>query len=272
MKTSSRKNWRLLSVFCILINGSVLPAASESEVAPDSITVFAAASTTDTMTAVAKAYEKSHRITVKCSFGSSSLLAKQIEQGAPADVYLSADHKWMDYLATRHVIVDGSRYDLLGNELVIIVPKGTSSSGKTVTITPEKGFAIGTAFSGRMAIGDPTNVPAGIYAKEAFVDLGWWNALADRLAPTADVRAALKLVELGETDVGVVYATDAKASTKVTVVMTIPTALHQPIRYPIALTTSEKSAAAEFLAYLQTPAAMVVFTAAGFTVPETSTK
>ena len=136
---------------------------------------------------------------------------------------------------------------------------------------PEKGFAIDTAFSGRIAIGDPTHVPAGVYTKQAFISLGWWDALANRLAPAADVRAALKLVELDEADVGVVYATDAKASSKVTVVATLAANLHQPILYPVALTSTAKPAAAEFLAYLRTPAATMVFTAAGFTVPDTMT-
>ena len=237
--------------------------AAEPQAGIQHLTVFAAASTTEAMNAVARAYEKTHPVSVTCSFGSSSMLAKQIEHGAPADVFLSADQTWMDYLSTRQAIVASSRFDLLGNNLVIIAPKG-----KLVVIRPEKGFAIDAAFSGRMAIGDPSHVPAGIYTKEAFVSLGWWDALANRLAPTADVRAALKLVELDEVDVGVVYATDAQASTKVTVVATIASNLHQPIRYPMALTRTANPAAAEFLAYLRTSAATMVFTAAGFTVPE----
>ncbi len=236
--------------------------AVEAETGLETITVFAAVSTTETMKVVAKTYEQTHQLTVVCSFASSSTLAKQIEQGAPADVFLSADAKWMDYLAERQALAIGSRSDLLGNELVIIAPRGQS-----LAITPEKGFAIAAAFSGRLAIGDPTHVPAGIYTKEAFVRLGWWDALSERLAPMADVRAALKLVELGEADAGVVYATDAKASNKVSVVAVIPSALHQPIRYPLALTVTAKPAAQEFLTYLHSPAAMVVFSAAGFTIP-----
>ena len=240
--------------------------AAEPQTSTQSLSVFAAASTTETMKVVAQAYEKIHPVTVTCSFGSSSTLAKQIEQGAPADVFLSADQTWMEYLVTRKAIMIGSRFDLLGNELVIITP-----TNKPRVIRPEKGFAIDTAFSGRIAIGDPTHVPAGVYTKEAFISLGWWDALANRLAPAADVRAALKLVELDEADVGVVYATDAKASSKVTVVATLAANLHQPIRYPIALTSTAKPAAAEFLAYLRTPTATMVFTAAGFTVPDTMT-
>lgn len=231
--------------------------------AADTITIFAAASTTDTVQALAKAYAAERGVHVTCSFASSSTLAKQIENGAPADVFLSADQTWMDYLVMKQAIVPTSRVDLLANSLVFI-----AATGKSPSITVEQGFAIADAFSGRLAIGDPTNVPAGIYAKEAFSALGWWEVLSTRLAPVADVRAALTLVELGEADLGVVYATDAKASAKVGVVAAIPQHLHTPIRYPVALTTTAKPAAAAFLAYLQSAAGRAVFTAAGFSIPE----
>ncbi len=231
----------------------------------DSLVIFAAASTTESLQALAKAYEAERHVTVTCSFGSSSTLAKQIEQGAPADLFLSADETWMDYLAGKQAIVATSRVDLLANDLVLITPVG-----KPLAVTVEKSFTIADAFSGRLAIGDPTNVPAGIYAKEAFTNLGWWETLSGRLAPAADVRAALKLVELGETDLGVVYATDAHASAKVAVAATIPTVLHAPIRYPIATTTTAKPAAAAFITYLQSPASRAVFARAGFSQPEAS--
>ena len=230
--------------------------------ADDAITVFAAASTTDTMQAAAKAYEAEQHVRVVCSFASSSTLAKQIEQGAPADLFLSADEKWMDYLAKRQAIAPASRVDLLANSLVLIAPPG-----KAPVITVAKGFAIGAAFTGRLAIGDPSNVPAGIYAKEAFTRLGWWDALAGRLAPAADVRAALRLVELGEADLGVVYATDARGDAKVVLVAAIPQDLHAPIRYPLALTATAKPAAAAFATWLQTAPARRIFTDAGFGVP-----
>lgn len=249
-------------LFCFVLGPGVHAPAVEKDFEVKSLTVFAAASTTGTMRVVAQAFEKAHAIPVTCSFGSSSLLAKQIEQGAPADVFLAADQQWMDYLEARTAIVKTSRFDLLSNQLVMITPRG-----KQVVIIPEKGFVIATAFSGRIALGDPSHVPAGVYAKEAFVSLGWWDALADRLAPAADVRAALKLVELDEVDVGVVYATDAKASTKVSVMCTIPTTLHRPILYPIAITATANPAAADFLNYLRSPEASMVFTEAGFIVP-----
>lgn len=253
MRNPNHRGWLILLVFTSM---RFVPAA-------DAITIFAAASTTDTVQAIAKQYEAERGVQVTCSFASSSTLAKQIENGAPADLFLSADQKWMDYLAKKQAVVLASRADLLANTLVLIAPMG-----KSPAITVEKGFAIGEMFTGRLAIGDPTNVPAGMYAKEAFANLGWWDVLSGRLAPTADVRAALKLVELGEVDLGVVYATDAQASMKVGVVATIPVNLHTPIRYPIALTTTAKPAAAAFLVYLQSTAGRAVFTAAGFSIPE----
>jgi molybdate transport system substrate-binding protein len=250
-------SFRSLFLRSLLLVSALLPL-----VAADSVTVFAAASTTDVLQAVAKQYEAERGVKIVCSFASSSTLAKQIENGAPADLFLSADQKWMDYLAQRQAIVPASRVDLLGNVLVFVAP-----AGKSPVITVEPGFAIAGAFNGRLALGDPTNVPVGMYAKEAFTKLGWWEVLSGRLAPTADVRAALKLVELGEVDLGVVYVTDAKASAKVGVVATIPEALHTPVRYPIALTTTAKPAAAAFLVYLRSDAGRAVFTAAGFTIP-----
>jgi molybdate transport system substrate-binding protein len=246
---------RLLCIAACL--GAVVCASAES------ITVFAAASTAESMQAVAKAYEEAHHVGVVCSFASSATLAKQIEQGAPADLFLSADQQWMDHLAARQAIVPASRGDLLANALVLI-----SSASKPVAVTVEKGFPIADAFTGRLAIGDPASVPAGIYAKEAFTALGWWPALEGRLAPAADVRAALKLVELGECDLGVVYATDARASATVAMVATVPAGLHAPIRYPVALTATAAPAAGAFLLYLREPAAQAVFIRAGFTIPD----
>ena len=247
----------LLSTCALLLFGAGLHAAD-----PAGVTIFAAASTTGVIQAVATAYEAERHVHVTCSFGSSSTLAKQIEQGAPADLFLSADEKWMDYLAKKGAIVDKSRADLLGNALVIITP-----SAKPLTITVDPTFDFAKSFSGRLAVGDPKGVPAGIYTQEAFTKLGWWDALQDRLAPAADVRAALKLVELGEMNAGVVYATDAKASTKVAVAATIPGSYHTPIRYPVALTTTANQLAAAFLVYLEAPAARTVYDDAGFTTP-----
>ena len=167
----------------------------------------------------------------------------------------------MDHLAQRRLIDPATRVELLGNSLVVIAP-----AGKAFTFTVAKGFAADQAFAGRMAMGDPTSVPIGLYAKEAFTNLGWWSWLEPRLAPTADVRASVRLVESGEVDCGVVYATDAKASARVEVIATIPAELHQPVRYPIAATATASPAARAFLAYLIGPEARPVFERHGFTV------
>jgi molybdate transport system substrate-binding protein len=241
----------------LVISAAVAISAADQP----TITIFAAASTTDVIQAIAGAYEASNHVKVVYSFASSSTLAKQIEQGAPADLFLSADEKWMDELEDHHSIVPTSRVDLMGNQLVLIEPLA-----KHLTISVIKGFDIGSAFTGRLAIGDPTNVPCGIYAKQAFLALGWWDGLKDRLAPTLDVRAALRLIEIGESDLAVVYETDAQASSKVAVVATIPDNLHDPIRYPIAVTMTAKPGAAAFLSYLQSPPARAILTSAGFTM------
>ena len=226
------------------------------------VTVFAAASTTVALNEIATAYGMRTNVRITCSFGGSSLLAKQIESGAPADVFISADQKWMDYLEKKQYLASGTRIDLLGNSLMIVTPVA-----KPLAVTVEPGFAFAASFTGRLAVGDPTHVPVGIYAMEAFTALGWWQALEARLAPAADVRGALKLVEMGEADAGVVYATDAKISAKVTVAAAIPPQLHTAIRYPAALTVKSTPAAAAFLAYLRGPAARAVFARAGFSDP-----
>lgn len=227
----------------------------------ESVQVFAAASLTGAVGELAKAYEQKTGVHVVSSFAAASTLAKQIENGAPAEIFISADQKWMDYLVERKQIDAATRKDLVGNSLVVIAPKG---KGFALTVTKE--FAGETAFTGRLAVGDPTNVPVGIYAKEAFITLGWWTWLEKRLAPTADVRAALRLVETGEVDVGVVYATDAKSSEKVEVVAAIPGELHKPVRYPIAATAHAGTAARAFLAFLTGAEAKPVYERFGFTV------
>lgn len=240
-----------------LLTALVAGAAGGAE----SITVFAAASLTNAVQEIARAWQAEGGTPVATSFAAASTLAKQIENGAPADVFISADLRWMDYLQERQQIDAASRITLLGNRLVLIVPAGRSLA---VEFTP--GFPIAQAFSGRLAVGDPSNVPVGLYAKEAFTALGWWEQLQPRLAPTADVRAALRLVETGEVEAGVVYATDAAASAKVAVAALVPESLHKPVRYPAALTASANPAARGFLAYLRSPAATAVFTRLGFSV------
>jgi molybdate transport system substrate-binding protein len=253
----------LLAICCLQLVSIGDPAAAADR---EGLLVYAAVSTSECLQTLAASYEALSHVHVVCSFASSSTLAKQIEAGAPADLFLSADPEWMDVLVEHHAVKADTRADLLGNDLVFITPAGAARA-----IRPEKGFAIASAFAGRLAMGDPSHVPAGIYAKQTLVSLGWWDALAGRLAPAADVRAVLRLVELGEAEVGIVYATDAKASAKVSVAADIPATLHEPIRYPLALTSDARPEAAAFRAFLFSPAAAAVFTTAGFSIPTPAT-
>lgn len=208
------------------------------------VTVYAAASLTNALGEIAKAYEATHGIKVKTSFAASGALAKQIESGAPADLFLSADNKWMDYLAAKGKIDQDSRINLLGNDLVLIAPKG-----KGFAVSMEKGFDFAKAFEGKLCTGETESVPVGIYAKEALTNLGWWESIRHRIVGTDDVRAALDLVGRGEC-AGIVYATDAKTSDKVAVAGTFPSNIHTPIVYPAALVT-QSGDAQEFFEYLK---------------------
>lgn len=196
------------------------------------------------------------------SYAASSALARQIEGGAPAQVFISADLDWMDYLDQRKLIQSATRRNLLGNKLVLVAPSATASS-----IAIQKGFGLaGLLGYGRLAVGDPQHVPAGRYAKEALEKLGVWESVSGRLAPAENVRVALALVARGETPLGIVYATDAAAEPKVRVVGAFPDGLHARIVYPAALTTSARGPeAGAFLQRLSTPAARAVFEKHGFT-------
>jgi molybdate transport system substrate-binding protein len=229
--------------------------------AGESVTVFAAASMTNAVSELAKAYEARTGVRIITSFAASSTLAKQIENGAPADVFMSADLKWMDHLEERSLIDPSTRRNVLGNSLVIVAPLGRS-----FICTVDKDFPAEAAFTGRMAMGDPSNVPLGIYAKEAFTRVGWWSWLERRIAPTADARAALRLVESAEVDCGVVYASDAALSAKVQVITTVPAELHMPVRYPFACTANAGAAARACLAHLSGSDAKPVYERYGFTV------
>lgn len=253
----------LLTTICILVTSVAF--------AQEQVTIFAAASLTNAVGELAKSYETKTGVKIVTNFAASSVLAKQIENGAPADLFFSADTKWMDYLDAKKQIDASSRVEVLGNALVLIAPKG-----KTFPVRMEKDFNFAGAFTGRLAIGDPSNVPIGIYGKEAFTKLGWWKDLESRLAPAADVRAALRLVETNEVDAGLVYSTDAAQSQKVSILATIPAELHTPVRYPLALTKSANAQAKLFHAALSGPEAVATYTKFGFTVlsetPRSATK
>jgi len=246
-----------LGLLCLEIIAS-LPAAAEQP----QILVFAAASLSETVQELSTNYEKTAQVTVKSSFDSSSVLARQIEAGAQADVFFSADTAWMDYLQSRNLIKPGSRKNLLGNSLVLIAP---AQSQIQLRIAPH--FPLMAALgNGRLATGDPDSVPAGRYARSALATLGVWDEVALRLARAENVRVALLYVARGETPLGIVYATDALADKSVRVVDTFPADTHEPIVYPIALTKSAKSEAAGFIAYLSGPQGRDIFVKHGFTV------
>lgn len=232
-------------------------------VAAEKITVFAAASLTNAMQDIAAQYQKKSGVEVVSSFASSSTLARQIEQGAPADLFISADQQWMDYAVDKKSVVENTRYTLLGNDLVLIAPK--SDSAKAVTINAQTDWK--SLLKGeRLAVGDPDHVPAGIYAKEALQKLGAWDTVSPLLAPANNVRAALALVERNESPYGIVYGSDAVASDKVQVVGHFPADSHKPVEYPMAVVKEHQNATVNaFYSYLQGPDAAAVFKQYGFT-------
>jgi molybdate transport system substrate-binding protein len=197
---------------------------------------------------------------VRTSFAASSVLAKQIEAGAPADLFLSADTEWMDYLDERHLMRPGTRQNLLGNELVLIAPAG---SAVQLTLGPGVDLAAALA-GGRLATGDPDSVPVGRYAQEALMRFGVWEKIAPRLIRAENVRAALEYVARGEATLGIVYRTDALAEKRVRVVDAFPASSHAPIVYPVELTAHATAAAAAFEAFLESDAARQIFVRYGF--------
>lgn len=230
--------------------------------ATEPVRVFAAASLTNALETIAADYEKATGTPILVSLAASSALAKQIESGAPADIFIGADAKWMDYLVQKDLVIAGTRRDLLGNTLTLIAPKG---KGFKADLAP--GFDLPAAFTGKLCTGDPESVPVGRYAQEALTKLGWWAPLAPRLVGAADVRTALGFVERGECGAGIVYATDAAISDKVEVIATFPEASHAPIVYPLARVKGRPaSAAADFVNYLSGPQAKAVFEKLGFKV------
>jgi molybdate transport system substrate-binding protein len=243
----------------IAIASAALPALSQEK----SIVVFAAASMKNALDEVDVAFTAKYGIKVVASYAASSALMKQIEQGAPADVFLSADDDWMDYGAKKKLIKDDSRFNLLGNRLVLIAPK--DSKAGNVEIAPSFDLA-GLAGDGRIAVGDVRAVPAGLYAKAALEKLGVWAAVEPKLAMAENVRAALVLVARGEAPFGIVYETDAKIDANVKIVGVFPEDSHPPIVYPVALTANAKPDAVPYLAFLRTQAAKTIFERYGFRV------
>ncbi len=243
-------------VLCVL----PLAAQAQQQAQDRSILVFAAASMKNALDDVDAVFAKQTGIAVVATYDASSALMKQIEQGAPADVFISADLKWMDYGSERKLIDDKTRMNLLGNTLVLIA--GKDSKLGNVTITP----SLDLAGEGRIATGDVRAVPVGIYAKNALQKLGLWDAVEAKLAMVGNVRAALVLVARGEAPLGIVYATDAKVEPAVKIIATFPDDSHEPILYPVAATPDAKPAAALYLSFLRSAAARASFERYGFRV------
>jgi molybdate transport system substrate-binding protein len=236
------------------------PAVQAQEKGP---TVFAAASMKTALDEIDGVWTKKTGKSVTVSYAASSALAKQIEQGAPADVFISADLDWMDYLDKKGLIRTETRSNGLGNALVLVQAKTTA---KPVKI--EAGFPIATLVGdGKLATGDVKSVPVGKYAKAAFEKLGVWSAIEPKIAGAENVRAALQLVAREEAKYGVVYGSDAVSEPKVTVVGTFPKDSHPPIIYPFAVTKDATSKdAADYLTFLRGPEAAKIFESQGFTV------
>ncbi|MDA5194746.1 molybdate ABC transporter substrate-binding protein [Govanella unica] len=230
------------------------------------VTVFAAASLRGSLDEVARAFEAQQKATkIVISYAGSSALARQIEAGAPADVFISADEDWMDYLAAKNLIQPDSRRDLLGNSLVLIAP---TASAKPVEI--KKDFPLAKLLGkDRLAMATVATVPAGKYGKAALQSLGVWSAVEGQVAEAENVRAALAFVARGETPYGIVYGTDALAEPGVRVVGTFPASSHPAILYPVALLRDAGSLgeATAFLGFLKGTAARSIFASHGFTLP-----
>ncbi|HVW73019.1 MAG TPA: molybdate ABC transporter substrate-binding protein [Rhizomicrobium sp.] len=234
--------------------------APQAAMARPTVTVFAAASLTDVMKDVAGVYQARTGVSVTLSFDASSILARQIDNGAQADIFMSADEDWMDYLQKDNRIIPGTRRNLLGNRLVLVAD---SDPGPIPKIAPHFDLA-GALGDNKLAMADPASVPAGKYGKAALTALGVWDSVAPKVAQAESVRVALEYVARGEAPFGIVYATDARLA-PVKVVGVFPENTHPPILYPVALTRTASPAARAFLAFLSGKQARAIFEKAGFT-------
>ncbi len=245
------------AAFVILCGLALSPALARDR----SLTVFAAASMKNALDDVDNAFTARTGVKIVASYAASPALAKQIEQGAPADIFLSADTDWMDYSIGKRTINERTRINLLGNSIALIAPKDSRIGN--VAIAP--GFDLAKlAGDGKIATADVKSVPVGKYAKASLEKLGVWTAAEPKFAMTENVRAALALVARGEAPLGIVYSTDAKVEPGVRIVGTFPADSHPPIIYPVAATTTAKAEAADYLAFLRSSAAKAIFEKYGF--------
>lgn len=247
--------FKLLTTLAFMLAFISVPASAAPKV-----TVFAAASLSNAVSDIAKIYQKQTPHNIQTSFAASSALARQIEHGAPVDIFISADTQWMTYLQQKNLIQAASQVNLLGNQLVLIAPKSQPFNAKM-----RSDFNLATAFDGKLCTGDTNSVPAGIYAKQALQYFSWWETIKPRIVAMQDVRAALVSVERGECAAGIVYATDAKASSKVRVVADFPANSHAEIVYPLALVKNANPYAHDFYQFLMSDQARQIFNQYGFT-------
>ncbi|MBI5251407.1 MAG: molybdate ABC transporter substrate-binding protein [Desulfomonile tiedjei] len=254
-----RRKWFTISAMAALLLAGPVGVSRAS----DAVTVFAAASLTNAITDLGNMFAGKGGSNVTSSFAASSTLAKQIENGAPANVFLSADEAWMNYLSEKRLIVPDTRFDLVGNKLVFVAPLDSK-----LKLDVHQSFPLAQLLGdGRLATGDPDHVPVGKYAKSALQKLGVWATVEGKLARADSVRAGLALVERGECPLGIVYSTDAAISKKVKIVGTFPEGSYPPITYPAALIAGKDTEAARsFLNFLKTPEAKAVFEKYGFAV------
>lgn len=251
------------AAWCALAGPARAGAAGAPAAVDAPLTVFAAASLKDALDEAAAAYEAATGQRMRVAYAGSAALARQIEQGAPADVFLSADAPWMDRLVARRLVDPASRRDLLGNRLVLVAPAAAAAAPVALQSGVDLRPLLGA--HGRLAMGQPDAVPAGRYARAALQSLGAWPALEARVAGAENVRAALMLVARGEAPLGVVYATDAAVEPRVRVLATFPQASHPAIVYPAArVAASRHPHAPAFLRWLQGPAAHGIFVRHGF--------
>ncbi|SDW72479.1 molybdate ABC transporter substrate-binding protein [Lysobacter enzymogenes] len=253
---------RFLGALCALGFALAAGAAPTQDKGAEPLTVFAAASLKESLDEAAAAYQKQTGQAVRASYAASSALARQIEQGAPADLFFSADLDWMDYLQQRQLLVDASRRNVLGNTLVLIAPKDSKAKAPALKPGVDLRPLLG---DGRLAVALTASVPAGKYARAAFEKFGVWEQVQPRLAEGENVRAALMLVARGEAPLGVVYGSDAQAEPKVRVLATFPADSHAPIVYPVAVVkASAHPGAAKFAQWLRGKQAAAIFRRHGF--------
>jgi molybdate transport system substrate-binding protein len=246
------------AAFTILCGSALSPALAQDK----SLTVFAAASMKNALDDIDTAYTAKTGTKIVASYAASSALAKQIEQGAPADIFVSADSDWMDYAINKKTINEPTRVNLLGNSIVLIAPKDSRIDNVAIG----KGFDLAKlAGDGKIATGDVKAVPVGKYASAALEKLGAWQAAEPKFAMAESVRAALTLVARGEAALGIVYATDAKVEPGVKIVGTFPADSHPSIIYPVAATTTARAEAADYLAFLRSSVAKTILEKYGFT-------